>query len=680
MTTAARAWLAAALAATALACGGPPQDRRGGPGTVGERGILRAAVPPWLASGPAAAPDATGERELLARLADRLGVRLRLVPVTGDPAEAVRRGVADLGVSRFAPRRLAERGLAATAPLEWVDDLLVESPRARLPGHHARPGLWLYRGDPYWPRALDGSPGRPRYPVPDDLPPERLLRRVVRGRYGATIVDSGRLAALGLAGHVRIVATVARERPVVWVVPAGAVALRRAVDDFLFSERVLRGYHGPPACRDLDGIVAARTLRLLTRDGPLTCTVERGGITGFQYELVRRFALGLGVRLELVLLPPGADPLAALADGWGDLLALHEPLPLEAEGTVRLGPALRLVAGVAVVRRGAAPPTGPDGLAGLRVAAAPGWLSRLAELPVEPPPVPVAAEDGLSALATVARGRADVAVVGDDLALLVLPDRPELIAGGVVVGPQPIAWVLRPDQPRLAARVERFLAGARRDGTLRTLTASLVRRAGRRRARTAPALALSPWDAQFKRAALEVGIDWRLLAAVAYEESRWDPRAVGPGGSAGLFQLMPATAQWLGVRDPFDPEEAVPAAARYLRQLMDEFADVPLADRVAMAVAAFNVGPRHVHDARRLAARMGLDPNRWRNAVETAMVLLDDPEVARRLPAGVCRCRRAVHYTRRILRRYFLYAELFPPGNPSPLAAVPGNEAGPTPG
>jgi membrane-bound lytic murein transglycosylase F len=146
-----------------------------------------------------------------------------------------------------------------------------------------------------------------------------------------------------------------------------------------------------------------------------------------------------------------------------------------------------------------------------------------------------------------------------------------------------------------------------------------------------------------------------------YEESRFDPDAVGPGGSAGLFQFMPFTWRELGVEDPHHPGEAIEAGARYLRSLMDQFADLDLPDRVAMAIASYNVGPRHVFDARRLAVEMGFDPNRWLGSVETAMYILDDPEVARRFPAGVCRCRRGAAYTRRILRRYAAYAEQFPP-------------------
>jgi membrane-bound lytic murein transglycosylase F len=146
-----------------------------------------------------------------------------------------------------------------------------------------------------------------------------------------------------------------------------------------------------------------------------------------------------------------------------------------------------------------------------------------------------------------------------------------------------------------------------------------------------------------------------------YEESRFDPDAVGPGGSSGLFQLMPMTSRYLGVEDPHHPMDAAPAAAGYLVDLMEHFSEAAVSDRVAMAIASYNVGPRHVIDAQHLARQMNLDEDRWSDNVETAMLILDDPEVAQRFPAGSCRCRRAVGYTRRILRRYRAYVEQFPP-------------------
>jgi len=122
-----------------------------------------------------------------------------------------------------------------------------------------------------------------------------------------------------------------------------------------------------------------------------------------------------------------------------------------------------------------------------------------------------------------------------------------------------------------------------------------------------------------------------------YEESRFDPQAIGPGGSAGLFQFMPATWQDLGVEDPHDPEEAAAAASWYVKWLMEQFSDLAQPDRLAMAIASYNAGAGHIFDAQRLAASMGFDPERWLGSVETALCCRRSG--GRELvPGGVCSC------------------------------------------
>jgi membrane-bound lytic murein transglycosylase F len=272
--------------------------------------------------------------------------------------------------------------------------------------------------------------------------------------------------------------------------------------------------------------------------------------------------------------------------------------------------------------------------------------------------------DAFTSMLAVARGEAPVAIVDRDAARLEIADRSDLQLGPVVLPDTELVWLFNTSSPRLLREANRYLREARLAGFVKQLVFNQFGTwPQRRRAEVLPIPdgALSPYDALLQWADRTYDIDWRLLGSLMYEESRFDTNAVGPGGSAGLFQFMPPTWRELGVEDPHDPQESVEAAARYLRQLMDGFGELPLPDRVAMAIASYNVGPGHVQDARRLAREMGLDPGRWKNSVETAMLILDDPDVAIRFSAGVCRCRRGVGYTRRILRRYAAYTEQFPP-------------------
>jgi membrane-bound lytic murein transglycosylase F len=306
-------------------------------------------------------------------------------------------------------------------------------------------------------------------------------------------------------------------------------------------------------------------------------------------------------------------------------------------------------------------------LAGRRVAAPRSVRELVRLMPVEPPIqfVPLApGADMLTAMRAVTRHEADAAIVDSDVAVLEVEAGLGLQAGPVVMPSVELAWVLNVSSPQLYRSASSYLRRSRSDGWIRQLVRSDLgswRPPVPVRRPEIPDGSLSPFDEVLQWAGRRHGIDWRLLASLMYEESRFDPEAVGPGGSAGLFQFMPFTWREMGVEDPHHPADAADAGARYLRRLMDLFDDLPLPDRVAMAIAGYNVGPGHVFDARRLARRLGYDPDRWAGNVETAMLLLEDPEVAREFPSGVCRCRRAVNYTRRILRRYHAYAEQFPP-------------------
>jgi membrane-bound lytic murein transglycosylase F len=171
--------------------------------------------------------------------------------------------------------------------------------------------------------------------------------------------------------------------------------------------------------------------------------------------------------------------------------------------------------------------------------------------------------------------------------------------------------------------------------------------------------ALSPYDDLAKRYAERYGFDWRLLVALMYQESRFDPQALSAAGAVGLLQVLPSTARELGVSDPSDPEQGFQAGVRYLDWLRGRFSlDMGLPDRVAFTIAAYNAGYGHVADARRVAARNGWDTERWFDNVERAMLLLARPEVARTVPNGYCRGSEPVNHVREILERFRAYIRL----------------------
>jgi membrane-bound lytic murein transglycosylase F len=660
------------LAAVALAgCGGPPRHT-GDVDSIREAGELRIAVRPGFFDVPQSGTSEVDETRLLTQLASRLGVRLRWVKCSryDRVVETVVDGVADIGISRLSPASLLDRDLRPTTAIDWVEDVLVCARDSTLEGVEEIRGLTvhLYRSrvdDEL--RSFLVRYGLRVEEIPEEVPIEEVLKRVQLGRYSLTVVDSGLVHTARSMVRVRILARVSDRRALVWAVRGRNPELKLAIDHFLFAERVLSRTSRKSICRDLRDIRKAGVLRLVTRNSATTCTVDRGGLQGFEYDLALGFARSLGVRLELSIPPPDVDPMDWLEHGYGDLAALHQPVAPRDRGSFLVTASYRKVDLVSVVSVRANPPASVEALAGVRVAAARSVAELCRMFPLRAPmraAAPGVGADGFNAMLEVARGNIPVAVVDEDAAKLEVANRADLMLGAVVLPEVELVWILNPSSPRLLNAANRYLREARKSGVVLQLVHNEFGSWQRYRRRTllpTPEGALSPYDELLQWAGRQHDIDWRLLASLMYEESGFDPDAVGPGGSAGLLQFMPFTWRELGVEDPHDPTEAVEAGARYLRQLMDGFGNLSLPDRVAMAIASYNVGPRHVFDARQLVREMGLDPDQWQGSVETAMLLLDDPEVARRYSAGVCRCRRAVGYTRRILRRYAAYTEQFPP-------------------
>jgi membrane-bound lytic murein transglycosylase F len=658
-------------ALTLVACHAEPR-RVGDVEEIRASGELRVIVRPGYLRAPPSGAAQVDELALLRQLAARLDVRVRMVecPRHDQMIPWLIEGRGDLATGRFSPASLLSTSASPSVPVDWVVDLLVASPGtwpARF-GELAGREVHLPRSTllPAVASALREE-GLQLAFVPEEVPLEELLDRVRYGRIHATVVDSVVLDRARGRSQLRVVGPLAERRPLVWALREVNPRLRRAVDDFLFAEQVLARTNQTAACRDLDQIRRERVLRVITRNSPTTCSVERGGLEGFEYDLALACARHLGVRLELSIPPQGVDPMDWLEQGYGDVAALHEPVAPEDEGRFLVTSSYRSVDLVTVVSRRRDLPASVEDLAGVTVKAARPVASLCRLLPLVPPidaGTTGEGKDGLSALLHVARGQADVAVVDSDTARLELANRPEVMQGPTVIPDAPLVWIINVGSPRLHEEVDSFLRSARASGL-----AILLARANLGSWQPyvppnlpdVPAGALTPYDELLQWVGRSHGIDWRLLASLMYEESKFDPDAVGPGGSAGLFQFMPFVWADLGVEDPHHPGEAAEAAAWYLTWLMDRFSDLELPDRVALAIASYNVGPRHVFDARRLARQMGLDADRWAGNVETAMLILDDPEVARDFPAGVCRCRRAVGYTRRILRRYRAYTEQFPP-------------------
>jgi membrane-bound lytic murein transglycosylase F len=173
---------------------------------------------------------------------------------------------------------------------------------------------------------------------------------------------------------------------------------------------------------------------------------------------------------------------------------------------------------------------------------------------------------------------------------------------------------------------------------------------------------ISPFDTWFKQQGRRLQIDWRLLASVAWQESTFDTEGESWAGASGLMGLMPVTAASLGVRGDqlFNPEMNIRAGAEYLHQLLNAFADVAdSAERLKIALAAYNGGLGHVSDARALAEKYGGDKDMWEGNVEKYIQLkrLEQYYTDPVCKNGYFRGDETISYVRNVISRWEYYKE-----------------------
>jgi membrane-bound lytic murein transglycosylase F len=152
----------------------------------------------------------------------------------------------------------------------------------------------------------------------------------------------------------------------------------------------------------------------------------------------------------------------------------------------------------------------------------------------------------------------------------------------------------------------------------------------------------------FESAEKETGIDWRVLAALGYQESRWRPAAVSPKGAQGVMMLMPVTARKMGVKNVFAPDENIMGGARYLAYLKQRIpARILDPDRTWLAMAAYNIGIGHLEDARIITQTRKKNPDRW-DDVRANLPRLSDPHWHSRVKHGYARGEETAQFVERV--------------------------------
>jgi membrane-bound lytic murein transglycosylase F len=163
---------------------------------------------------------------------------------------------------------------------------------------------------------------------------------------------------------------------------------------------------------------------------------------------------------------------------------------------------------------------------------------------------------------------------------------------------------------------------------------------------------LPQYQSAFKEVGSEVKLPWTLIAAVAYQESKWNHTAVSFTGVRGLMQLTMQTAEHMGITDREDPFQSIWGGASYLKHLWQEWAEIRNPrDRMLVTLASYNAGIAHIYDVMEILKHEGLDPYQWQN-IETVLPRLEDPKICEELPYGCARGNETVDFVKRSFSYY----------------------------
>ena len=423
---------------------------------------------------------------------------------------------------------------------------------------------------------------------------------------------------------------------------------------------VLASYSPPP--RSIDPVHKRGELRVVTLEGPTTYSKDAHGAEGVEFRLAEAFARQHGLSLYMYPVASIGMMQAELASGRADVAAAQ----ITADETWwRAGDAAAVyqhIQQLVVYHRGDDRPD-EDDLPSMNLlvrADSPqeALLSRLKHTVIPSISWTATSAMAVNPMQDVQKGVADYALVDAREYAANRHLYPDVLVAYPLPEERPVQWVVRHTDPDLYSEVNEFFTSNPDQQQLASLLLDpspaqeprWLTYQDKRQFSADISDRLPQYQDWFKEAGAATGQDWRLLAAIGYQESKWDPDAESSAGASGLMMLTSDTADSLGVTDRSDPRENILAAARYLKEVRSKIpAHVQEPDRTWLAIAAYNVGYGHVEDARKLAQMRGKNPDSWKD-VREQLPLLADENWYERVKHGFARGTEPMQFVDRIQR------------------------------
>lgn len=420
------------------------------------------------------------------------------------------------------------------------------------------------------------------------------------------------------------------------------------IGSLLIASSTLLVRSTPPT--QLEQVLEAGELRVLSSNGPTTYYEGSNGLTGFEYSLVKGFADSLGLKL-VIEDESDLDKMLSSVAGRKVHLAAAGLTPLESRNSnVTFATPFMQVTQQLVYNSRRPQPVSIKDLNNkeVLVIANSSHAARIKTLQAEFPELQwreVINAEMIDLLEMINKGEADYAVIDSTAYDLNRYSYPKAKLAFDVSDPQPLAWAFPAQRDTsLFDAAQKYLGSIKADGTLAKVTDEFFDR-HIEEVTTGEAMAftyrleqrLPQWIDDMKAAAAEFDLDWQMLAAISYQESHWIADARSHTGVRGLMMLTKNTAKAMGIQDREDPKQSIYGGAKYLSIVLERLPKrIQGEDRLNMALAAYNQGLGHIEDARVLTERMGGDPTKWED-VRKYMPLLAKQQYYSRAKHGYMR-------------------------------------------
>jgi len=414
--------------------------------------------------------------------------------------------------------------------------------------------------------------------------------------------------------------------------------------------------------RALERILESGTITIITRNNAHCYYTYRDQEMGLEYDLARAFADFLGVELKLTVAKSTDQLFRALDRGEADVVAASMTVTTSRSKLVDFSDGYLTVEQMVITHRKNAGIKSLEDLAGktLHVHRGSSRQDSLQTLRQKGVHVKTKIKRGLpeeDLIEAVSEGTVEATLADSNVALLNRRYYPDVRIAFTLEGSQSLGWAVKREEKALLQEINEFFKSICEDGTFDEFYQRYYAYVEKfdhldiKRFSQRVEIRLPRYEETIKEAAELYGFDWRLIAALVYQESQFNPWARSFAGAKGLMQLTEPTAEEMGVKNRLNPRESIMGGVRYLKTLHDLYDRASEPDRTLIALAAYNVGKGHIVDARQLARSMDLGPNKWAS-LEKTLPLLQQPKYYEASRFGYCRGGQPVFHVRHITTYY----------------------------